>query len=76
MIGFKLYDAGYAEPVRLSEEHAKALGAKELSEASVDPERPSDSASKQVWVGWAEAHGADREAAEGQTKAQLIEQYG
>lgn len=35
MPGFKLYEVkGYPEPLRLSEEHAKALGGKEVTETA------------------------------------------
>jgi hypothetical protein len=74
MIGFKLYDAGYAEPVRLSPEHAEALGATEVSEP--DDSRPKESANKAAWVDYAERQGMTREAAESSTKAQLVEQFG
>lgn len=73
-MGFKLYDAGYARPVRLSEEHAERLGATEVSEP--DDARPAPRAAKAEWVVYAADQGMDAEAAEGLTKAQLIEQFG
>jgi hypothetical protein len=72
MPGWKLYDAGYANPVRLSPEHAEALGATEVSEP--DENRPARNAAKAEWVAYAEAQGmAD---ADSHTRAELIELYG
>lgn len=71
---YKLYDAGYAEPVRLSPEHAKALGAREVSVP--DPNRPTRNASKAAWVDYAESQGMDRELADSHTRAELIDLYG
>jgi hypothetical protein len=39
-------------------------------------ERPANSATKPVWVGWAVTCGADLEEVEGMTKADLVERYG
>jgi hypothetical protein len=39
-------------------------------------ERPANSATKTLWVGWAVTCGADPEEAEGMTKADLIDRYG
>lgn len=74
MNGFRLYDAGYAEPVRLSVEHAEALGATEVSEP--DENRPARNASKADWVAYAVDQGMTLEGAEAQTRAQLIDQLG
>lgn len=38
-------------------------------------ERPALGAVKAEWVGWAVACGADPDAADGMTKAELVEQY-
>lgn len=40
------------------------------------PDVPAHSAVKAEWVAYAVAQGADAEAAESSTKAELIEQYG
>ena len=73
-MAFKLYDAGYAKPVRLSEEHAAALGATEVSEP--DENRPARNASKADWVGYAVDQGMTQDGAESHTRAQLIEILG
>lgn len=41
------------------------------------PDRaPAQAAPKAEWIGWAVANGADPDAVEGLTKADLIDQYG
>ena len=75
MPGFKLYEvSGYPEPLRLSPEHAEALGGTEVTETA--PGAPSPDARKADWVEFAVSQGASEETAQSQTRAQLIEQYG
>ncbi len=71
---FKLYEVpGYEEPLRLSEEHAEALGG---TEVEVSSSAPSPSANKSEWVAYAVGQGMDKPTAENMTKAALVEQYG
>ena len=75
MIGFRLYDVpGYDRPLRLSAEHAEALGGTEVSEP--DENRPARNASKAAWVAYGVDQGMTQEGAESQTRAQLIEALG
>lgn len=74
MIGWKLYDAGYEKPVRLSPEHAKALKATEVSEP--DENRPARNASKAAWQQYAADQGMSEEQASQLTRSELIELYG
>jgi hypothetical protein len=70
----KLYDVdGYDTPLRLSEEHAELIGAKEHDLPAAAPSR---SAAKAAWADYAVGQGADPAYAESATRAELIEQYG
>lgn len=72
---FKHYEVpGHDRPLRLSEEHAKALGAKEVS--APDESRPAPREPKAAWVEYATAQGMPEEVADGHTKAELVEQFG
>jgi hypothetical protein len=68
------YDVpGYDRPLLLSEEHAELIGATEHAEVST---RPARNAAVQEWRDYALGQGLDAAAAEGMTRAQLIETYG
>lgn len=74
MAGFKLYEvSGYPGPLRLSEDHAKELGGKEIA---VTQEVPSRSASKAEWQQYAITQGMDPDTASSTTRADLIAAYG
>lgn len=59
-------------PLGLSDPGSADRGRAEAGEASA----PAKAASKAEWVDYAVSQGADREEAESQTKAGLVEQYG
>lgn len=70
---FNLYDVpGYARPLRLSADHAEALGGTEVQPV----ERPNKTATKAAWVEYAVSQGADPANAEAVTRADLIARYG
>lgn len=70
----RLYDVpGYARPLLLSEEHAELLGATEHATVAKLPAR---NASVGEWRDYALGQGLAPDAAEGMTRAQLIETYG
>ena len=74
-MAFKHYEvSGYPRPLRLSQEHAEALGGVEVG--APDPNRPAPSAKKAEWVEYAETKGMLPEEAEAHTKAELVEQFG
>lgn len=58
------------------EEHAGPAAAAAAGEAGDGSTRPADSADKAAWVDYAVSRGANRSAAAGQTKQQLIDAYG
>jgi hypothetical protein len=72
-VTFRLYDVpGYDRPLRLSADHAEALGATEMEAV----ERPNKTATKAAWVEYAVSQGADPANAESSTRADLIDRYG
>lgn len=70
----KLYDVdGYDRPLLLSEDHAELLGA---TPHAVISETPARNGTVAEWRDFALSQGADPEAAQTMTRAQLIESYG
>jgi hypothetical protein len=70
----KLYDVeGHSRPLRLSEQHAEALGA---TEHVAPTQAPTKRASRAAWVEYATAQGADPTALDAMTRAEIIERYG
>jgi hypothetical protein len=70
----RYYDVtGYDRPLLLSEEHAELIGATEHAQVTALPAR---NAPVQEWRDYALTQGADAAAAEGMTRAALIETYG
>lgn len=61
---------------RVNEDGSTWSGGAEPSVPSVPTSRPAQSASKDLWVGWAVSQGAVPDDAEGMTKTDLIDKYG
>lgn len=69
----KLYDVdGHDRPLLLDEQHAQRIGAVEHAELT----QPARNGSRDAWVEYAVALGADPYDVDSYTRTELIEQYG
>lgn len=72
-------EPGSPEEARLDALVAAGTGWRRIEDPEpegLEPSRPAQSANKDAWVTWAVSQGADREQAEGLTKAELVDLYG
>lgn len=72
MPGWKLYEVpGYDGPLRLSPDHAEALGGTLVEPTALPPK----SATKATWAEYAKGQGLDPATADSMTRADLIATY-
>lgn len=63
-------------PLDLSDPGSADAGQAAAAEGADEAAAPKQSDNKAAWVDYAVAQGADRDEAEGKTKAELVDQYG